>query len=394
MITPMEFYKETVGKAWDIDHAWGVQCHDLAQKLCDDLDIPKSVIWCGNTGYAHDIWDRRNISGILDYFDVITDPAKLQNGDMVIFPTSYSQTPLSHVCFFYEINGVKYAYGQRQGGNREARLISSLNFYKMAGAFRPKVWAKEDSMNKGKHKGCDVSEWQNPENTDISDYEFVIIRASYTTTEDKYCDAWVKKCESLGKPYGFYCYSYATSTQWALEEARKFVEIISRYNPTMGLWLDMEDADHYKQEHWEGYLDPDLITAISEAWLERVAQEGYYTGIYASQSWFGSIIKDTPIMQKYDKWVASWGTNDGKINRDTSYMGTMLQYTSAGGLDKDITYIDLNVYDVKKKKEEKEEEKKEESKEVEELKKELEKLRKDNELLRSILKKIAELLGL
>lgn len=346
MITPQEFYEETVGKQWDIDHAYGVQCHDLAQKVCDDLGIPKSVIWCGNTGYAHDIWDRRNISGITDYFDIITDYRKLQNGDMVIFPTSYAGTPQSHVCFFYQFNGVKYAFGQRQGGNREARLITTLDFSKMAGAFRPKVWAGGDTMNQGKHKGCDVSEWNDPATTDISGYDFVIIRAGYTNVEDKRLDQWIQKAKDLNKPYGLYWYSYATTTAWAETEAKMFVSIASRYRPTMGLWLDMEDADHYKQKKW-GYLDQNLITKICETFLTIVAKTGLYTGVYASESWFGSLIKKTDITDRYDKWVASWGNNDGNINRDTQYLGTMLQYTSNGGLDKDITYIDLEVYDVK-----------------------------------------------
>ena len=389
MITPQEFYDTTVGRAWDIDHAYGVQCHDLAQKLCVDLDIPTIVIWCGNTGYAHDIWDRREISGIKKYFDVITDYRQLQNGDMVIFPTTYAGTPLSHVCFFYKFKGVKYAYGQRQGGNREARLITTLDFSRMAGAFRPKVWAGGQDMNYGKHKGCDVSQFQNPDTTDISAYEYVIIRAGYTNVVDPYLDKWVKKCEAEGKPYWFYWYSYATSTAWALTEAETFVNTIKKYNPTMGLWLDMEDADHYKQKKW-GYLDQKLITEITETFLTKVAEYGLYTGVYASESWFGSLIRNTDTVKRFDKWVASWGNNDGNINRDTHTMGTMLQYTSHGGLDKDITYIDLSVYDINKGKKPQEQE----PAITDDERKELEELRKENNALKTLLQKIKDLFSL
>jgi hypothetical protein len=257
-------------------------------------------------------------------------------------------------------------------------------------------------MNQGKYKGCDVSQFQIPNQSSISEYDFVIIRAGYTNNEDPYLDQWVKKCESEGKPYGFYWYSYATSEEWAEVEANMFVEVASRYNPTMGLWLDMEDADHYKQKKW-GYLDQWLITAITEKFLTIVAKTGLYTGVYASQSWFGTLILSTEITQKYDKWVASWGTNSGNIERDTSHMGTMLQYTSKGGAgknrDEDITYIELAVYDVKKtgqgKTQEQEEEPAQEVPQTaDDTENEVKSLRAEIEKLKGIIDAIKKLLGL
>lgn len=348
MITPQEFYKKTVGRAIDFDNSFGVQCHDLAQYYCYLLDIPREVIQCKLTNYAIDIWTRRDTSGIKNYFDVITNPADLRDGDMVVFPTTYANTPLSHVCFYYDFGrNIKYAFGQRQGGNREARLITTLDFNRMAGAFRPKVWS-ESGMNQGKHKGCDVSEWQDPQKTDISPYEYVIIRAGYAQTEDKHVDGWVRKCEELGKPYGLYWYSYACSPASAIEEAKAFKAIASRYKPTVGLWMD-EESDNYKTSQLGTYTK-DKITPIVVAFMQELDKAGLYCGIYSMQSWMGPII-DTDATKAWDKWVAAWGNNDGNINRDTHKIGTMLQYTSAGGLDKDITYIDLSVYDVKAKKE-------------------------------------------
>ena len=346
VMTPIQFYDDTKGKAIDFDGAYGVQCHDLAQYYCYRLDIPRDVIQCKLTNYAIDIWTRRNDSGIRNYFDIITDPSQLKDGDMVVFPPSYANTPLSHVCFYYDFGGkTKYAFGQRQGGNREARLITTLDFKQMAGAFRPKVWSQ---IKPGKHRGCDVSEWQNPVITDISGYEFVIIRAGWGINKDKQVDAWIKKCEEeLHIPYGLYWYSYATSVESAQNEARTFLETIKNYNPKMGLWLDMEDADHYK-EHKIGTLTGDKITPITVAFMEVLDTANLYCGIYASQSWFGNLIQTEPT-KAWDKWVANWGpSNSGEICVDTSYLGTMLQYTSAGGLDKDITYIDLDVYDIHK----------------------------------------------
>lgn len=190
--------------------------------------------------------------------------------------------------------------------------------------------------------GIDISEHNGY--IDLSPYvgKFVIIRCAWGTNEDKMWRRNVTECQRLGIPFGLYLYSYAISVEGAETEANFFLNLTAGLDIKVGNWYDMEDADGYKANH--GAMDSDLISAMCRKFCSIVQAAGRYVGIYASQSWFGTWIKDCDA---YDKWVASWGNNDGNVNRDTSDMGTMLQYTSnQGRLDENIMYVDISTYDM------------------------------------------------
>jgi hypothetical protein len=164
---------------------------------------------------------------------------------------------------------------------------------------------------------------------------------------DKKADAYRLQLENLGIPYGVYLYSYALNTEQAQAEADFVLNAIRNWNVQVGVWFDMEDADGYKANR--GVTSPSLISSICRTFCSAVEGAGYYCGIYASLSWFGSKIIG---LDRYDKWVAWWGTpNDGTKRTDTSNMGTMQQYSSTyGTMDKDCTFIDLSVYNIQPKK--------------------------------------------
>ena len=202
----------------------------------------------------------------------------------------------------------------------------------------------EDSPTPTKIKmyGIDVSE-HNDITLDISKYDFVLIRACWGTNEDYKANEWRKKCEELGIPYGVYLYSYSLSINDGVDEANYICDMVKDWKIQMGVWIDMEN-DSYKQSH--GSWNPELCSNVCRVFCETVQARGYYTGIYASESVFGTMINGC---DNFDKWVASWGTNDGTIQRDTSDMGTILQYTSRGGiggspLDANVAYCDLDHY--------------------------------------------------
>ena len=176
---------------------------------------------------------------------------------------------------------------------------------------------------------------------------FVIVRASYGCVKDKCVEQFIKTLDKLAIPYGVYCYSYALSIESAEKEASFLLKMIANWNVRCGVWYDMEDADGYKAR--KGLQSPLLITGMCKAFCSMVENAGYYTGIYASKSWFGSKIIG---LDQFDKWVAYWGTpNDGKKRTDTSSMGSMQQYSSTyGKLDVDCTFQDLSVYNVHPKK--------------------------------------------
>lgn len=203
--------------------------------------------------------------------------------------------------------------------------------------FQGFIYNPVTDRNNIKAWGCDLSQ-HNSYDTDITKYDYVIFRATWGDHLDDKALYWRDMCEQLGVPYGVYCYSYSLSPEQAREEAQYLVNTIAGWNVTVGVWCDMEDADGYKAKN--GVTTAEQWTAITNAFCEVVQANNYYTGVYANLNDFTHRIH----IDKYDKWVACWGSNNGEVNYDSSALGTMLQYTSVGGLDRDACYVDLSHY--------------------------------------------------
>lgn len=187
-----------------------------------------------------------------------------------------------------------------------------------------------------KMKGIDLSEHNNG-NIDFSQYDFVILRANWWTTEDKKFKTFADKLDKLGIPYGVYCYDYCGDEQTALEQAEYTYNLIKDRDIKMGVWMDMEDADGWKNKN--GYLNKEHCSMVCKVFCDFFKKRGYFTGVYASSSWFDSMIEENG----YPKWIANWGSNDGTCQGDFSADGVLHQYTSTP-IDKDVAYHDLDFY--------------------------------------------------
>ena len=186
-----------------------------------------------------------------------------------------------------------------------------------------------------------------------SQIDFVIIRVGYGTkgTIDSKFVRNVELCEELGIPYGFYWYSYALDTSGAQSEAEYFLGAIKPYNPTMGCWFDMEDADGYKKKN--GMPSNQVLKDICYTFCIAVEQAGYYSGIYASKSWFDNQLAGEELA-RFDKWIAQWPTSGGKqrgldVSPDEKSNYSLWQFTSEGrfsgyngNLDTNYAYHEFN----------------------------------------------------
>jgi len=192
-------------------------------------------------------------------------------------------------------------------------------------------------------EGIDVS--QHNGNIALSNYQngFVIIRVSWDVDQlDTKAVRNMNLCEELNIPYGVYVYSYALEPTAAVKEAEFALKQIKGRNIQLGVWFDMEDADGWKMRHGFDF-SKENITNICNAFCKKVADAGYYTGIYASYSWFyDSKAKSGYIdCPNYDKWVAHWGENDGTYSVDLSSYGASLHQYTSHPLDKDVMYVDF-----------------------------------------------------
>ena len=190
--------------------------------------------------------------------------------------------------------------------------------------------------------GIDISKHNG--NIDLSPYkgQFVIMRVGYGNfTLDKKFKRNVEECKRLGIPFGVYHYSYALNMETAKKEAQAVLKEIEPYRNDIkvGVWFDMEDGDGYKRKN--GFkFNHDTIAPICYAFCKIIEDAGYYTGIYTSISWLKYV---SGVNDRFDKWVADWGTDNGRQQTNTSNLGTIQQYTSKP-IDKDIMYADISRY--------------------------------------------------
>ena len=195
--------------------------------------------------------------------------------------------------------------------------------------------------------GIDISKHNGDINLEPYRGQFVIIRAGYGNfTKDEKFARNVIECKRLGIPFGVYLYSYALNAEEAKAEAHALLKALEpiKNEIKVGVWFDMEDADGYKKKHGFKFTHEN-ISAICYAFAKTIEDAGYYSGIYTSSSWLPYI---KPECDRFDKWVASWGTNNGQLQNDTSKYGTIHQYTSKP-IDKNIMYADISRYDMNKK---------------------------------------------
>ena len=167
----------------------------------------------------------------------------------------------------------------------------------------------------------------------------VMIRAGYGFyNHDKMLEKNVAGAEANGIDYGFYVYSYATNMEQATYEVEAFLKSVSRFNPTMPIVIDTEDADGWRRRN--GLTHFRDIAKLLKYQLKRVEDAGYYAMWYANLSWARSILNQDPTIKRFDLWLAHWAKNMG----DPGMKPGMWQYTESGPRFGDsVSTTDMNI---------------------------------------------------
>lgn len=154
--------------------------------------------------------------------------------------------------------------------------------------------------------------------------DFLLLRAGYggdySDQDDSEFNRFVKEAETLGIPWGAYLYSYALTEKDADNEVKHMLRLLDGKNPTLGVWIDMEDADGYKSNH--GMPSNDTLVNICYRFCEQMENKGYHVGVYASLSWLENQLNSSKL-DCFDRWVAQW-------NSTCDYKGaySIWQYTN------------------------------------------------------------------
>ena len=162
-----------------------------------------------------------------------------------------------------------------------------------------------------------------------------IIRCGYGRDMVKQDDAKfrsnIEGATAQGLRVGVYIYSYAKTEESARSEAAHVLRLIEPYKEklTLPVYYDLEENGTENGAKERAIIFGDIIE-----------KAGLWCGIYASLSWWTSYLKG---LDRYTKWVAAWGSNNGKPNIKPNIEGLDLwQYTSKGKVNGIGGYVDCN----------------------------------------------------
>lgn len=190
--------------------------------------------------------------------------------------------------------------------------------------------------------GIDVSKWNGNINwTEVknSGVNFVIIRCGYrgstvgALVEDSKFRANIKGARDAGLKVGVYFFTQAVNEVEAVEEASMVLNLVSGYNLSFPIFLDVESSGGRGDK-----INAATRTAVCKAFCQTIANSGYKAGIYANKSWFTSNI-NTSQLTGYKIWLAQYAAKP-------TYSATrydMWQYSSKGSVAGISGNVDMNI---------------------------------------------------
>lgn len=185
----------------------------------------------------------------------------------------------------------------------------------------------------------DISKYQG--NVDFAkvkkEVEGVIIRcgwgSDYTKQDDPKFNDYVKGCIENNIPFGIYLYSYAKTISQAQSEAKHVMRLCDSIKDklTYPVFYDLEQKGTES-----GAVER------ARAWAKVLTDKGYKVGIYANFNWWTNYLKG---LDEFPKWVANYGTNDGKPQKKPNNSNMIMwQYTSRGKVAGIGGNVDCNLY--------------------------------------------------
>ena len=192
--------------------------------------------------------------------------------------------------------------------------------------------------------GIDVSKWQG--DIDFSKLkdagvEFVIIRVGSSTgiNGENFVDSKfiqnIKNANAVGIPVGIYFYSYASTYDRAVSDAKWIIEQIKDYKIDLPIAFDWEN--------WSSFNDFDVsffgLTNIAKGFMDTIKVAGYDAMLYSSKTYLENIWLPT----NYPTWLAHYTKN-------TNYTGDydFWQMCSNGRVDGINGDVDIDIRYIEK----------------------------------------------
>ena len=198
-----------------------------------------------------------------------------------------------------------------------------------------------------KHQG--TIDWASVKQSGV---EFVILRAavrgygsSGNLVTDSQIAANIKGALSQNIDVGIYVFSQAVTTEEAVEEAERALDIIKGYDIKLPIYFDSEYSGAPNRTGRADGLTKAERTSLAIAFCETVRKAGYKAGVYASKSFFYNNLDYAPLQSRgYEIWLAHYISSV----TDFKYPYNIWQYTSKGsigGVQSEYADLDIAYYD-------------------------------------------------
>ena len=198
-----------------------------------------------------------------------------------------------------------------------------------------------------KHQG--TIDWASVKQSGV---EFVILRAavrgygsSGNLVTDSQIAANIKGALSQNIDVGIYVFSQAVTTEEAVEEAERALDIIKGYDIKLPIYFDSEYSGAPNRTGRADGLTKAERTSLAIAFCETVRNAGYKPGVYASKSFFYNNLGYAAFQSRgYEIWLAHYISSV----TDFKYPYNIWQYTSKGsigGVQSEYADLDIAYYD-------------------------------------------------
>lgn len=158
---------------------------------------------------------------------------------------------------------------------------------------------------------------------------FVVGFGKDSSQKDNMFEKHYKGLKENGIAVGCYHYSYCTSLENSLLEAKNCLDIIKGKEFELPVFIDLE-------EQRTANLGKETCTQIAINFCEELIKNGYNAGIYANLNWFNNYL-DVKKLEKYYIWLAQWGDK-----HTANFKVDFWQYTSSGKILGITGNVDMN----------------------------------------------------
>ena len=185
--------------------------------------------------------------------------------------------------------------------------------------------------------GVDVSVWDGPninyQTVKNSGINFVIIRAGYRGSVDKYFELNYRNAKAVGLNVGAYWYSYANSIDDSTREANAFLGALRGKQFEYPVFYDIEEKSIFAK-------GMEFTSGIAKNFCLIMESKKYYCGIYCSQ-YFLKTYFTHEVKHRFDIWVAQY---NHKCTYDEPYTIWQRGEGRVPGMpesaDLDVSYVD------------------------------------------------------